>query len=100
MATILVVDDDAGVRNFVRLALGDTGHEVLEAGDGADGLRQARGGAIDLVLCDLFLPGTGGSGDVCGRPAAARSTWCCATCSCRARTVWRPFAPCAGNVPT
>ena len=38
MAHILLVDDDAHLREVVRYALEREGHEVVEAGDGAQGL--------------------------------------------------------------
>jgi CheY-like chemotaxis protein len=56
MARILLIDDYPDIRLVVRLALCQVGHEVLEAGNGEEGLRLADGGGIDLVLCDLFMP--------------------------------------------
>ena len=60
MARILVVDDDADVRAAVRTILEDAGHEVVEAVDGAAGLRAYRDASFDLVLCDLFMPDVDG----------------------------------------
>jgi DNA-binding response OmpR family regulator len=58
MATILLVDDDDGVRTFVRRALEIDGHAVHEATDGAEGLGLLRGPAqdTDLVLSDIVMP--------------------------------------------
>jgi signal transduction histidine kinase/ActR/RegA family two-component response regulator len=57
-ATILVVEDDEGVRRSSVEALREMGYEVLEAGDAMDGVRLIvdRGG-IDLLFTDVGLPG-------------------------------------------
>ena len=60
MTRILVVDDDADVRAAARAILEDAGHEVVEAVDGAAGLRAYRDASFDLVLCDLFMPDVDG----------------------------------------
>lgn len=57
---ILVVEDEEAIRVGVRDALKFAGFEVLEAGDGAEGLRLARAQRVDLVLLDLLLPATEG----------------------------------------
>lgn len=58
MATILLVDDDDGVRMFVRRALEIDGHAVQEAADGAEALDLLRGPArqAGLVLSDIVMP--------------------------------------------
>ena len=60
--TILVVEDQAQVRNTVRRVLARLGYTVLEASDGAEALRlfDAQGEQVDLVLADVVLPGIGG----------------------------------------
>jgi len=56
-ARILIVDDDAGVRQFVVAALKSAGFEVLDAKDGSDAIRQCeQPGAIHLVLADVLMP--------------------------------------------
>jgi CheY-like chemotaxis protein len=60
MLSILIIDDDGRVRAVLRALLEGDGHHVTEAHDGGAGMRAARGGAFDLVLCDLFMPGTDG----------------------------------------
>jgi len=57
---ILVVDDDPTVREVVRRYLTREGHEVIEATDGPSALSAVRGGAPDLVVLDLMLPGIDG----------------------------------------
>jgi two-component system, cell cycle response regulator CpdR len=58
MAAVLLVEDDAGVRHFVRRALEQDGHSVREARDGAAALDALRAfdDDIDLVLSDIQMP--------------------------------------------
>jgi len=53
---VLVVEDDAAIRQGIVDALAFEGYAALEAGDGAKGLRMAVSVACDLVLLDLVLP--------------------------------------------
>ena len=58
--TVLVVEDNANIRRFIRTTLGLEGYRVLEASTVQDGLDVARREQPDLVLLDLALPdGTG-----------------------------------------
>jgi DNA-binding response OmpR family regulator len=59
-ARVLVVDDDATVRDVVARYLGDAGYAVDLAADGDDALRAAAEGHPDAVVLDLMLPGTSG----------------------------------------
>ena len=56
--TILVVEDEDPVRMLLRRILVNHGYVVLEARDGADGLRRAQehGGEIHLLLTDMVMP--------------------------------------------
>jgi DNA-binding NtrC family response regulator len=56
---VLVVDDDAGVRDSFRLILEDE-YEVLEAADGPAALRVLAAAQVDVVLLDIRLPGMDG----------------------------------------
>ncbi|EPJ48221.1 MAG: chemotaxis response regulator [Osedax symbiont Rs2] len=56
MATILVVDDSASIRNMVTFALKNAGHQVVEAENGQVGLSKAQTGRFDLVLTDVNMP--------------------------------------------
>ncbi len=61
MQTILVVDDDAGVRRSIGDMLKRSGYEVLAAEDGSAALDTLRmNGAIDLVIADRRMPGMDG----------------------------------------
>jgi PAS domain S-box-containing protein len=61
--TVLLVEDEATVRNLARKILSRRGYRILEAGDGAEALRimKARGAEIDLVISDVVMPGIGGA---------------------------------------
>lgn len=56
---VLVVEDDAAIRDIVVTILGMAGHRVLEAGDGeqAFDVAAAAKGRIDLLVTDIQLPG-------------------------------------------
>jgi two-component system cell cycle sensor histidine kinase/response regulator CckA len=56
--TILVVDDEAGVRSLVRLVLEEAGYTVLEAGNGQEALSKYEQfeGPLDLLITDSAMP--------------------------------------------
>lgn len=56
MATVLVVDDEADIRELVRLNLELDGHEVIVAANGVEGLEYAVGEHPDLVVLDVMMP--------------------------------------------
>jgi signal transduction histidine kinase/CheY-like chemotaxis protein len=70
-ATILVVEDEAGVREIAVAILRNLGYRVLEAPDGDEGLLMfgAHAAEIDMLLTDVVLPGK-----VRGRELAERIT--------------------------
>lgn len=57
---ILVVDDEAGIRDLVGQYLRNEGFDVDVAADGAEALARFRGRPPDLVVLDLRLPGIDG----------------------------------------
>ena len=59
-ASILVVDDEASIRESLEVLLSLENYSVRTAGDGAEGLRLLDQGNFDLVLLDLALPGQSG----------------------------------------
>ena len=61
--TVLVVDDDADMRLYLRSCLRSLGspfERVIEAADGLEALRLVRSGAVALVISDVGLPGLDG----------------------------------------
>jgi DNA-binding response OmpR family regulator len=57
---ILIVDDDDTVREMLRRVLVSEGYAVVTAADGAQALKIAEGGNVDLVLLDLNMPAMSG----------------------------------------
>ena len=55
--TILIVEDDADVAEWLALALSFSGHHVTVSLDAAEGLAMARALAPDVILCDIGLAG-------------------------------------------
>ena len=56
MAKILLVEDNEMNRDMLSRRLQRRGHEVLVAGDGADGVAKARAEVPGLILMDMSLP--------------------------------------------
>ncbi|HEV8247883.1 MAG TPA: response regulator [Polyangiaceae bacterium] len=57
---LLVVDDSAAVRSFIRAHLAPFGFELLDAEDGERALRIARLLPLDVVVADITMPGLDG----------------------------------------
>ena len=60
MQKILVIEDDASIRELVAWNLSEEGYECLCAGDGREGIETALREIPDLILLDLMLPGVDG----------------------------------------
>ncbi|MDP4302163.1 response regulator [Leptothrix discophora] len=58
--TVMVIDDSSSFRTVVALALKRVGYDVVEASDGQDATRKLGGQAIDLLVCDVNMPGMDG----------------------------------------
>jgi len=58
--TILIVDDSASLRQVVAIALKGAGYDVIEAGDGVQGLAQLDGRKIHLIISDVNMPNMDG----------------------------------------
>jgi two-component system chemotaxis response regulator CheY len=54
--TILTVDDSASIRMMLKMTLTAAGHQVVEAGNGQEGLIKAKENPADLVFTDLNMP--------------------------------------------
>ena len=59
-ARILVIDDEAPIRRFLRVALESDGHSVLEAATAREGLRAAARETPAMLILDLGLPDADG----------------------------------------
>jgi len=60
VGTVVVVDDDAGLRQVLKSMLAGIAGEVIEAEDGTRALEAIGAGHVDLVLADLSMPGMDG----------------------------------------
>ncbi len=59
--TILIVDDSSSLRTVVRIALTRAGYEVVEAGDGVEGLAALdKAGKVNLIVSDVNMPNMDG----------------------------------------
>ena len=56
MARVLIVDDDSQLMEATAALLESGGHTAVRARNGAEGLRQAKAQAIDLVVTDYMMP--------------------------------------------
>lgn len=59
MAKIVVMDDEASVRNVIQLALKREGHDVVAYEDAAPALEEVDWEEVDLVITDLVMPTPG-----------------------------------------
>jgi two-component system cell cycle response regulator DivK len=53
---ILVVEDQEDLRGVLRVLLTGSGYEMIEAGDGSEGVAKAQADVPDLILMDIQLP--------------------------------------------
>ncbi len=60
MSTILIVDDEPGIRTVLTDILEDEEYHVLSAADGLEGLDILKNETIDMVILDVWLPHKGG----------------------------------------
>ena len=58
--SILIVDDEAGIRKVMRAILENEGYSVLEASGGNEAIIQFEKHRPDLVVTDLLMPGKDG----------------------------------------
>ena len=59
-ATVLVVDDDASARQTLEAILYREAYDVLFASSAAGAFEHLVGSSVDLVICDVMMPGTDG----------------------------------------
>src|SRR3990167_9313467 len=56
MKSILVIDDDAQIRQMLRQVLEREGYEVVNARDGKEGIKLYRQAPTDLIITDIIMP--------------------------------------------
>ena len=57
---VLIVEDDAAIRRFLRVSLGESGYRVIETGSGQEGMRRLHLDKPDVIILDLGLPDVDG----------------------------------------
>lgn len=57
---VLVIDDEADIREIVRLYLIDEGYDVIEAENGQEGILKAQKLSPDVIVLDIMMPGING----------------------------------------
>ena len=57
---ILIIDDEADIRDIVRMYLGEAGYDVIEASNGQEGILRAQNEHPDLIVLDIMMPGING----------------------------------------
>lgn len=60
MATILVLEDQIEIRQFIKINIKREGYDVIEAGTGEEALEIMKEESIDIALLDVMLPGIDG----------------------------------------
>jgi DNA-binding response OmpR family regulator len=57
---VLIVDDEEGIRQSLRIHLAKLGYEVREAADGEQAIGELEKDDFDLLICDILMPKKGG----------------------------------------
>ncbi|PBQ34144.1 DNA-binding response regulator [Sphingobacteriaceae bacterium] len=60
MSTILLIEDESSVSNFIRKGLSEEGYSVSVAFNGSSGIQMAKESAFDLIVLDIMLPDING----------------------------------------
>ena len=60
MKKVLVVDDDPGVRAYLKAVLNNSGFEASEASNGLDAIQIQKEMLCDLIIADIFMPAADG----------------------------------------
>ena len=55
MAKVLIIDDDPDIITAVRMSLESAGHEVNEALNGKEGIKQIKSSPPDLIILDVMM---------------------------------------------
>ena len=57
MVKLILIEDDAGVRDYFKSVVARMGHELLTAEDGPSGLKLIESAPADVIMTDLNMPG-------------------------------------------
>ncbi|PJZ45764.1 response regulator [Leptospira brenneri] len=57
---ILIIDDSAVFRKIISVHLKNASFDLIEAGDGLEGLKQLEGNEVDLIVSDMNMPNMDG----------------------------------------
>ena len=60
MSSVLIVDDESGIREILTRWLSAEGHDIREAPDAETALEEMAKAVADVVMCDVEMPGHGG----------------------------------------
>lgn len=60
MSTLLIVDDEKGIRDVLKEYATFHGYDVIEATDGFEAIKKVRENQIDLIVMDIMMPGLDG----------------------------------------
>ena len=72
--TILIVDDNRDIRDFMQIALEAAGYGVHTATEGAQALAMQRERPADVLVTDIFMPGQEGMATIAGFKAEFPAT--------------------------
>ena len=61
MTNVLIIEDNKGMRELMRIILTRFGYRVAQASDGLTGIAQFNAGSLDVVITDLNMPGLDGN---------------------------------------
>jgi DNA-binding response OmpR family regulator len=56
VAKVLLIDDDVSLLEVLGLSLGDAGHTIIQAVDGAEGVRRVHADSPEIIVCDIGMP--------------------------------------------
>jgi len=74
MVKVLVIDDDPALRRMVSQVLADAGHQVVEAGDGLEGMQKFQACHPQVVIADIIMPDQEGIQTICEIRAGKSNT--------------------------
>lgn len=57
MIKLVLIEDDAGVRDYFKSVVSRMGHELMTAEDGPSGLKLLASVPVDVIMTDLNMPG-------------------------------------------